>query len=306
MKFFIIILLSASLLEAVPQNEGFVWNPIKIGKESFVPMAEVKRFYGFKIMDLDDNTLTLENAHLKMTFTVGGYVAVINEVKFLTAQPVRKQGEHLYLSLRDLTSLIDPILRPQRGNMFKKVTTVILDAGHGGRDKGAAGKESKLTLALALKIKPLLEKQGFKVVLTRNKDEFVPLAHRVHMANTHEDAVLVSLHFNSGNSRARGFESYILSAGGQGNNQNAASIALGVAIHSRALSFIDNEVIKDRGIRRAKFNVLNGCKHPSVLIEAGFLTNKEEAAMIATEEYQARLARSIAKGVEVYRMSRKK
>jgi len=276
MKAYILLFLCAVNMKAGAQNIGLAWNSVKIGNQSYVAIDEVASFYGLTHKSPNDKTLTLEQENITLQFTIGGYETKINGIKFLIAHPLKKHGGRPYLSEHDLTSLLDPVIRPKFAKAFQNVTTIILDAGHGGYDKGSADKESKLTLALALKIKPLLEKEGFRVVMTREKDQSISLAQRVRTANAQENAVMISLHFNSGDRQVSGFESYILSSLKKGNNTNAPSIALATAIHSHTVLKDANDSIKDRGIRRAKFHVLTGCKHPCVLIEAGFLTNKEE------------------------------
>lgn len=180
----------------------------------------------------------------------------------------------------------------------------MLDAGHGGKDAGAAMLESKHTLALTRQVRDTLKKKGYAVVLTRDKDIFVSLAQRVQIANTTPDAIFISLHFNSGNKRAHGFESFLLSAR-QPRPTHSASLALTTAIHSQCLIYLNKQPLdkllktSDRGIKRARFNVLSNCKHPSVIIEAGFLTHKQEAAKIAHVAYQKHLTQAIVGGIEL-------
>ena len=269
MKTLLIIILCSAFAHAAPQQAAFQWNPIQIGKTSFIPIAEVKNFFGFQTITIHEGTLTLDSPSAKITCSLGGHITYINGTKFLTAHPIRQlEGSH-YISQHDITTLIAPLLRPQQAPKLRKPTTIVLDPGHGGHDHGAAGKEAQLTLALALQIKSLLEKAGLNVVITRDQDEFVSLTNRVKIANAHKDAILISLHFNSGNRNATGFETYIMSARPQANKNNAASLALAAAIHSQALLHLGEGAIKDRGIRRARFNILQGCIHPVIIIEAG-------------------------------------
>src|SRR5690606_14214165 len=99
-----------------------------------------------------------------------------------------------------------------------KITTVVLDPGHGGHDRGAQcvyGAEKMFTLDLALRAKKMLEAQGFRVVMTRTSDVFIPLEERVKIGNRYPDAIFVSIHFNSSSNRAAtGLETFTLAPRG--------------------------------------------------------------------------------------------
>ncbi|BDS08242.1 hypothetical protein NT6N_32820 [Oceaniferula spumae] len=304
MKFFILLLLLAgSLATQIAAADKFQWQVTEIGDHNYVPLDQVKTFYRFTQLQIQDEakTLTLSSRSVEAIFRTETRAAYFNGVKFVLTHPLVKKDDGYLVSQFDLSALIDPILRPKFIKNAGKFKTVILDAGHGGKDQGSAGEEAKHTLKLAKKLKPLLEKKGYTVIMTREEDIFVPLADRVQMANAHENAVFISLHFNSGNPNAQGFETYVLSRRIPGKNTHAASVALATAVHSRAIFSLGKGHIKDRGIRSANFNVLNGCIHPAILIEAGFLTNKEEAAMVTADDFQKILVESIVNGINVYR-----
>ena len=216
-----------------------------------------------------------------------------------------------------MVKLVDPVLRPayiaQAGN-FK---TVILDPGHGGRDPGAScrhGNEADFTLRTCLIAKRLLESAGYKVVMTRQRDNTLELRDRVAIANRFDNAIFISLHFNSGGGRrAHGVETFTLSPQGvahygrgkrerdntarTGNKQDSANIALATAVHHLVVG--DTKSF-DRGIKRARFSVLTGVKHPAILLEGGFLSNPQEAARIANTRYQKTLAFAISRAVRFY------
>ncbi|MCP5537763.1 MAG: N-acetylmuramoyl-L-alanine amidase [Akkermansiaceae bacterium] len=300
---FFLLLFTGVLSAQIAPPENFKWLPIQIGQHQYLPLDQVKKFYDFGKMQVQDDgkTLSLTNRTVEAIFPTENHAAYFNGVKFWLAHPIVKKDDSYYVSQFDLTALMDPILRPKFIKNAGKFDTVVLDAGHGGNDQGSANEEAQHTLKLAKKLKPLLEEKGYKVIMTREEDIFVSLGDRVRMANAHKNAIFVSLHFNSGNRNAQGFETYILSRRVPGKNTHAASVALATAVHSRAILSLGKGHIKDRGIRSAKFNVLNGCKHPSILIEAGFLTHKEEAAMVTADDFQELLIKSIVKGIHEYR-----
>ena len=186
----------------------------------------------------------------------------------------------------------------------------MLDAGHGGYDKGAVspyGYEKDFALDVARDLKPLLEAKGLKVIMTRDSDIFVPLELRARIANAAKDAVFVSIHFNAtdANPSAQGFEIFSFTPRGAPStaddalalrfmNQDAGSS--GRRAEPRAL---DERVSLGRrafrgvrsGIKRARFAVLRLTKIPAILIEGGFLTERGEAS-----RSRERLARAVRAG----------
>jgi N-acetylmuramoyl-L-alanine amidase len=171
-----------------------------------------------------------------------------------------------------------------------RYTTIVIDPGHGGFDRGGIPgqlvPEKIMTLDVSLRLKPLLEKAGYKVVMTRNTDVFVPLGTRVAMANSYPNAIFVCVHFNSATrSGANGIETYFYSA---------ESAPLAASIHSAVVGGAPSE---NRGVRRRGYFVLRRTTIPAVLVECGFLTNPTEAQYAQTNAYREKLAEEIARGI---------
>src|SRR6266496_1688190 len=171
-----------------------------------------------------------------------------------------------------------------------RYTTVVIDPGHGGFDRGGIPgqqlPEKMMTLDVSLRLKPLLEKAGYKVVLTRDTDVFVPLGTRVAMANSYPNAIFVCIHFNSATrSGANGIETYFYST---------ESAPLAASIHSALVGGAPSD---NRGVRRRGYFVLRRTTIPAVLIECGFLTNPTEAQYAQTNAYRQKLAEEIARGI---------
>ncbi len=310
MKTVITLLLSWALhlcLSAAP----FKWEPVQINGTSYISFQQLNEFYKLSEKERTGDQITLENKRARLKFTIGSQEANINDVKIFLSDPIREKDKTPHLSLLDLTSLIDPVLRPSFIKYAKPFNTIILDPGHGGADQGSANLEAQYSLAIVKKMRDLLTKKGFLVVLTRTDDSSIPLEKRVEIANQESNAILISLHFNSGDKSVHGMETYIISAK-EPHPTCAPSVALATAIHSRCLLYLNNKRyghefgIEDRGIRHAKFRLIKDSQHPAILIEAGFLTNKEEAAKIQTESYQNTFAKSLVRGIEVYRLAIKK
>lgn len=157
-----------------------------------------------------------------------------------------------------------------------RLSKIVIDAGHGGKDPGAIGarsKEKDNVLKIALKLKPLLESYGHKVILTRANDVYPTLTERTNMANRVNADYFVSLHNNSATStQATGFETFIYN----GNVSNKTK-ELQNAIHNAISKKIG---IKDRGKKRANFAVLRQTKMPAVLIEYAFIRNLNDEKIL--------------------------
>lgn len=171
---------------------------------------------------------------------------------------------------------------------------ITLDPGHGGKDSGAVGingsKEKDNTLSQSLILKNYLEKQGFKVYLTRSKDEFIDLNTRKNIADNYQSDLLISIHNNSfADSNANGIESW--------NYPNSIS-------GRKASEYIHGELIKEtnllnRGNKETKSIVLTG-NSVAVLVGLGFISNEIESKLLANRGYQNIVASAITKGVCKY------
>lgn len=168
--------------------------------------------------------------------------------------------------------------------------TIAIDPGHGGHDPGAVGfgrYEKDIALSISKKINANLKTLGFKTVMTRSTDVYIPLSQRYTIANNNNANLFVSVHLNSGASSASGIETLYK------NSKNFAND-------------IQTEMIKatgarDRGLKyRSDLAVLNGTKMSASLVEVGFISNSAESSTLATNSYQDKLAASITKGIAKY------
>ena len=170
-------------------------------------------------------------------------------------------------------------------------TVVVIDAGHGGHDRGGiAGQsvaEKNMTLDVAQRLRAILNSYGYRTVMTRDSDVFIPLGTRVAIANSYSDAIFVCIHFNATPRRAAsGIETYFYSS---------QSLALASAIHYYVAGGAPSA---NRGVRRRGFYVLRNTRIPSVLVECGFLTNPTEAQYAQNAGYRQKLALEIAHGIQ--------
>ena len=213
------------------------------------------------------------------------------------------------------------------------IDTIVIDAGHGGKDPGAIGvtglQEKTVNLDITKKLGKLIESNlGIKVIYTRDEDVFIPLWKRTKIANDSGGKIFISIHANaSSNPNVRGFETFLLRPG---KTQDAIEVAQRenavvameelyheyeklsndkLILYTMAQSAfmeqseffaaeIQNELDKvltspNRGVKQAGFHVLIGASMPNVLIEAGFLSNKNESKLLGKSSYRQKIAEAI-------------
>ncbi len=298
------------------------WKVVKHEGREYVPVDSLKQFYNFTKLSRSGKSIVLENPKVEMRLDSGGHECLMNGVKFVFTHSVIDIGGTPHVSRMDLAKLIDPVLRPKFIMSAGDFRTVILDPGHGGHDPGATnplGTEAAYNLRLAKRIKPLLEARGFRVVMTRESDRFLSLQERVDLANAlRENAIFISIHFNAGASHAHGIETFTLSPPGvshygrglvasdnlarAGNHHDSANIALATSVHGSILRRLGRNTF-DRGIKRARFTVLSGVRHPAILFEGGFMSHPRDARLIANDAYQNALAMGMADAIMKYRFA---
>jgi N-acetylmuramoyl-L-alanine amidase len=172
----------------------------------------------------------------------------------------------------------------------KSFRTVVIDAGHGGKDNGAyrkfGGAEKIATLDVANRLDRKLRESQLKTVMTRSTDVFIPLDQRVAIENEQKNSIFVSIHFNDSRRRGiHGFETYYHSAN---------SIDLADRIQSKLMTIPHSA---NRGVHTANFRVLRLAKYPAVLVECGFLSNRLEGGEARDSEYRETLADRIAEAI---------
>ncbi len=298
------------------------WETKTLNGREYVAVEGMKGFYGFSRIKRIGNEVTLENKKVLMKLRVGGQECIMNGVKFVFSYKVEDTGGRAWISRIDLAKLVDPVLRPNYIGNAGNFHTVIIDAGHGGKDPGAVnglGTEANYNLDVANRLKRILTARKYKVLMTRESNRFLSLQERVDFANrVRDNAIFISIHHNSGGAAARGLETFTLSPIGvahygrglnssdfqvrTGNSHDSANVALATAVHG----FVSRRLGKntfDRGIKRARFSVLTGVKHPSILIECGFLSHPFEARLIHNDAYRNAVANGVAEAIDRYRVA---
>lgn len=219
------------------------------------------------------------------------------------------------------------------------IKKIVIDPGHGGKDPGAIGRtglrEKDVNLDVAKRLAKILKSQGVEVVLTRSSDIFVSLARRVDIANKSNADLFISIHSNANRARSlNGFEIYYISPRVGDSNRaltSAKSTPLGyseqsallksninikavvwdmIHTYNRAESIeLANSICKNvgrdlntkiLGVKDARFYVLKGVDYPSILIEIGFLSNRQEERQLRNSFYRQQIAESISQGIIGY------
>jgi N-acetylmuramoyl-L-alanine amidase len=218
-----------------------------------------------------------------------------------------------------------------------EISRIVIDPGHGGKDKGAIGPnntyEKDIVLAVAKQLKPLLQsKTGCEVILTRTKDVYLSLEQRTAIANTNKADLFISIHANAHSDRSKhGVETYFLNLAK--DQESARVAALENATSTRKISDLesilkdlllntkvdesarlagqvqshligrlktDYDSVRDLGTKQAPFYVLMGAEMPSILIETSFISNPVEEERLKNRQFQKCLAESICNGIQSY------
>ncbi|MDB2405383.1 N-acetylmuramoyl-L-alanine amidase [Arcobacteraceae bacterium] len=227
-------------------------------------------------------------------------------------------------------------------NFYPSSKVIVIDAGHGGSDSGAVGRnrnyEKRIVLNVAQYLRKELQKDGFKVYLTRTRDKYIKLSRRTKYANRKKADLFISIHANAARKsrakKAHGIETYFLSPARSARAKRVAAIEnrgdmnkMGWSSKNSLLTILNQSKItesnkmaidiqknmlhqlrqkygkskiRDGGVREGPFWVLVGAQMPSVLVEVGYISHPSEGRRIATKTYQKNIAKGIAKGIESY------
>lgn len=180
--------------------------------------------------------------------------------------------------------------------------TIVIDAGHGGTDRGTRAnapfcEEKRICLQTSRLVKKYLDQLGYRVIMTRMTDVFIPLPRRVEIADQARASLFVSIHYNSAPvPSAKGIEIFYSESKAE-KVRTAASKKLAQSILSRV---IQRTSAQSRGVKKRDFFVIRETSMPAVLIEGGFISNQEERENLKDHLYIDKIARGIADGIDQY------
>ncbi len=314
---------AAALLLLAAVSAQADWEVVQHRGADYVTLRSFCDFYGLaRASGESSRRAVCQNAQATVTFSQDSRECWYNGKRYWLSLGTAQTEQGWLVSKTDVIKLFDPLLRPHAIEPKKPVQGVVIDPGHGGSDNGAISRarkyEKTYTLDTAKRLEAVLKAAGIRTVLTRRTDVFVDLYERAKRAALYPDYIFVSIHYNSADASARGIETYACSAKGTpstssgerirrsdyqrlpGNANDAYNALLASAIHREITGLNPNDAEGDRGLKRARFVVLKQCQLPGVLVEGGFLSNRQEAARIETPEYRQALAESIARGILKY------
>lgn len=301
---------------------GFEWEVQRFEGRDYARLKKVAEFYSLpQEFKIENNQASLYRGDRSLVVGKDSRDVMINGIKYVLSFPVIDREGTYWISRMDLSKTIEAAFRPEKVEGIKLFTTVVLDPGHGGHDKGAVGPyeyEKNFALDVARRVRNELQAAGLRVFMTRNSDVFVELAQRAALANARQNSIFVSIHFNAAgwNRAATGFEVFSITPRGSpsteydellvrdmvqetGNANEVQSLVMAGAVN-HALQGADLKMF-DRGVKRARFAVLRLTKMPAILVEGGFLTNSGDAKKIADTKWRDAYAKAIATGILEYR-----
>ena len=310
MKAVFTLLLAAALL--APATRAAV-----INGHGYTPLSSWSAANGFHLQSRAGVAVAYTNRTSRLVFEKDSRTASINGVNVAMSFPAALDKGEMLVSQLDLAKTVDPLIFAPAGQ--KKISTIVLDPGHGGKDTGnhlGSRDEKTYTLLLAQELADQLRTAGFKVSLTRTKDTFVELPVRPDIANRKHADLFVSLHFNatvSGRAEVSGPETYCItpvgasSSNAQGEGANYGATQANVSekkslllAYSVQRALVKNLGAEDRSVRRARFAVLRDCEMPAILVESGYMTHPVEGKKIFDAAYRRQIAAAIVKGILNY------
>jgi N-acetylmuramoyl-L-alanine amidase len=316
--------LAAGVLWAAPGTSTVLTTHSVFGRD-YVAVTDVMRVFGLKAQALPARSYVLSSPHARVRFALDSREAEVQGVKYWLNAPPALKGGVLWFPAMDVVKTLDPLLRRSGLMATGTVRTIVLDPGHGGEDQGAHSRggmlEKQFTLDMARRLGALLEEQGYRVLLTRLGDRFVPLDSRSAFARANRADLFISMHFNSAQPATEpcGAETYCLTpAGARSTSDKKSVLAKNDCVPQSANRFDNDNVMlahhvqqalvaragaAERGVKRARFEVLKDLDCPGALVECGFLSNPAEARRVSQASYRQQLAAAIASGIAGYRKS---
>lgn len=314
---------------AAPQ----LWPLTKLHGTDYIDLNEVARRFQLKAAwTKPQQELTLSDARdARLVFEASQYDFYFDGLRIFLGARVLGEKKSLFLSKLDVIKIVAPLLGPADHvdpAPVRPPKTIVLDPGHGGGDPGkenlALGlNEKTFTLDVALRLKKLLEAEGWRVLMTRKDDKVfsgdkkLDLQMRDEFTNREKADLFLSIHFNAverNPQQVTGVETYVLPAqymlstleekkddmtdvAYPGNRFDYANLMLGAELHRAVLGSLKTP---DRGFKRGRLAVLRLLDCPGALVECAFLSNDAEARRIATPEFRQQIAIGLSEGLRSY------
>lgn len=323
---------SPAPVRAAPTRPAQLWPFTRLRGEDYISVRDIAKRYGLKVAWSKSRTeLTLSDARgARLVFEKDQRDFHLDGARVFLGEMVILNRDDLWVTKIDVIKTVAPLMAPADHAAFLPAPPrlIVIDPGHGGTDPGKQNARLKLdekdmTLDVSLRLKKLLELRGYRVVMTRTTDKRfannpeVDLPLRAEVANREGADLFISIHFNAIDrdvDRVYGVETYVMTPQFQastqperdramikeaypGNHQDVANTVLGFQMHRQLVGDLKSS---DRGYKRYRLAVLRTLKCPGVLVEAAYLSNDAEARRLATPEFRAQIAESLAEGIGNY------
>ncbi len=315
---FVVILMTAAAVQVGLSESRIRYTNVAGARYLF--LSDVADFYSLTY-ETGSDWAKLSSRWSQLKFRAKRRKAQINGVAVHLALAPAKWKNNILLSRADFLYTLDPLLRPSF-QAQKSVKHIVLDPGHGGKDKGTSGKhliEKELVLDIAELAKNRLQRKGYEVQLTRKTDKKVRLKKRSKLSRRYDADLFISIHANNAaNEGVSGIETFILPPSNTPSTHNYDKLRNDYPAHdfnrsnacvaySLQQHLIEATGADDRGVKRANFSVLRHAVSPAALVEVGFLSNPQEEQQLRRKSYRKKLANGIVQGVRRYheRISRK-
>lgn len=288
---------------------------------TWIPLSQWAKEHGLKSPQLfataPETAYSIDSVNGTMILGIGSREVTWNGITVsLGYAPESIDGE-IYLYGIDLQKNLEPLLCEPPLSFPQTNRVIVIDPGHGGGNSGTISVldgrlEKEFTLDTALRLKPLLETNGWTVFLTRSADVDFANTNRVTFADAHHASLFISLHFNATGDRSQkiaGIETYCLTPTGllstktrdypdppfavwPNNSFDAKNLQLAVKLHN---ALVRATGLEDRGVCRARYmTVVRGQHCPAILIEQGYLSSPHDATLIESPDFRQKLAETIA------------
>ncbi|MGF1485139.1 MAG: N-acetylmuramoyl-L-alanine amidase [Opitutales bacterium] len=265
-------------------------------------------------------TAQLKNRWVSLVFERNQRAFTVDGLRVHLGDPVGVASGQLTITRTDYARTLLPLLSPKSLGQAPALKHIVIDPGHGGKDAGAINRslglfEKELVLEVSLRLAKLLREAGYQVSLTRSDDRFIDLRERPAIANRLGADLFISVHANAFSSpNVRGIETFAYTPHGQpstgraklhSSDQRTYPANRFDAWNLLAAFYLQKGLLQglgapDRGVKRARFTVLQSLNCPGVLVELGFISNPSEGAKLKTSQYRDQAARSLARGVLTY------
>ena len=371
-RLFLILIISSQIFANNNQSLKFFENNVLLGEIKTIQnnqffsvndLAKISKSKKFINDQTEKIIFYVDNKKIKVTSDIT-FILIEDSLYQLSSKVIKDKNEY-YLPVDSFFNIINSLSKDLSVTMgsqsisfsTKKTTlnpskkidlrtekqkwefkTIVIDAGHGGKDPGAVGyrgtKEKDIALDVAKRLEKKLSKNlNVKIVMTRDEDVFLRLSERTRIANENNGSLFISIHTNAAEDRrASGFETFLI-----GPNKNEAAVRVAArenavlelegisgqkltnedlikatiaqsAFASKSEQFasmVQGEIkkrvqSKDRGVKQAGFYVLMGASMPNVLVELGFISNPSEEKKLRSPQYRDQLATAIYRAVEQY------